>query len=74
MFACQYNTEKGTFVFPVGGNMIFSMEDLICFYEKEEDQRLVWGMFNRVQTLDMTVEERSIAGALVLMNAGKNFK
>ena len=70
-FSHLYNVEDGTCVFPFSQGLVYSQEEVICLYKSREEQQIVWDMFKRVQMLDLTNEERAIAGALSVMNCGE---
>ena len=71
-FSHLYNVEEGTCLLPYADNLVYSQDEVICLYNNKEDQLQVWEMFKRVQMLDLTVDERALAGAIVLMNASRS--
>ena len=70
LFSWHYNVEDGTCIHPMSEDLIFSKDDARCLTTKEEGHTHLWNMMKRVQSLDLTLEERVVSAALCLMNAG----
>ena len=72
LFHWHYNLEDGTCIHPMSEDLIFSKEDARCLTSEADGHDHLWKMMQRVQKLDLTLEEKVVSAALCLMNAGVN--